>query len=341
MKRITPPQSRGARSSLRLPERAFLGVTATPLRLDGQGLRDLFDTLVVGPSVAELIVQGWLAPFSVFAPARLVNLQGIRTIGGDYAAGEAAQRMRAGFVRTDVLEAYRKHLDGQPVITFCPSVDYSIETAAFFRAAGIRAAHLDGDTPAAERRRLLVALATGEQIITNCALISEGLDISDVAGVILLRPTKSLTLHLQAVGRCLRPALGKKAIILDHVGNSLRHGLPDFAHEWSLDGRPEREPGEALVKRCPECGAVVPLAARECPECGADLRPAPRKPAAIPDQLIELTPEQAHTHWLATGEFHDVIRWAGRDETRLHAVARARGYKRGWVYYRMRPSRAA
>jgi superfamily II DNA or RNA helicase len=325
-----------------VPRARVLGVTATPLRLDGQGLHELFDMLVVGPSVAELIAQGWLAPFTVFAPARMVNLRGIHTIGGDYAASETAQRMRAGFVRADVLEAYRKHLNGQPVITFCPSIEYSQETAAFFRDAGIHAAHFDGDTPREERRRLLVALATGEvQIITNCALISEGLDIPDVAGVILLRPTKSLTLHLQTVGRCLRPALGKRAVILDHVGNSLRHGLPDFAHEWTLDGRPEREPGEAPVKRCPECGAVVPLAARECPECGADLRPAPRKPAAIPDQLIELTPEQAHTRWLATGEFHDVIRWAGRDEARLHAVARARNYKRGWVYYRMRPPRAA
>jgi superfamily II DNA or RNA helicase len=324
------------------PRARMLGVTATPERLDGQGLRELFDVLVLGPTVAELIAQGWLAPFAVFAPARMLNLQGVRTIGGDYAVGELSQRMRAGFVLEDVLTAYRKHLDGRPVITFCPSVEYSTETAAYFRAAGIRAAHLDGDSPREERRRLLVALATGEiQIITNCSLVSEGLNIPDVVGVVLLRPTVSVTLHLQTVGRCLRPALGKKAIILDHVGNSLRHGLPDFAHEWSLDGRPEREPGEALVKGCSECGAVIPLALRECPECGADLRPAPRKPAAIPDQLIELTPEQAHARWLATGEFHDVIRWAGRDETRLHAVAQARGYKRGWVYYRMRPPRAA
>jgi superfamily II DNA or RNA helicase len=317
------------------PQARVLGTTATPLRLDGQGLRDLFDALVIGPSVAELIAQGWLAPFTVYAPARLVNLRGVRTIGGDYAAGELARRMRAGFVRDDVLTEYRKHLAGQPVIAFCPSIEYSIETAAFFRAAAIRAAHLDGDTPREERRRLLLALATGEvQIVTNCALISEGLDVPDVAGVILLRPTKSLALHLQTIGRCLRPGLGKRAIILDHAGNSLRHGLPDFEHEWSLDGRPEQQKGEALVKRCPECGAVIPLALRECPGCGADLRPAAPKPAAVPDQLVALDPEQAHAHWLASGNFHDVVRWAGRNETRLYAVAQARGYKRGWVFHR-------
>jgi superfamily II DNA or RNA helicase len=322
------------------PQARILGCTATAERLDGVGLRELFDALVVGPSVAELIAQGWLASFTVYAPARLVNLQGVRSIGGDYAAAEVAERMRAGFVREDVLAEYRKHLAGQPVITFCPTVAYSIETAAFFRANGVRSAHLDGDTPREERRRLLLALATGEiENICNCSLISEGLDVPNVTGVILLRATKSLTLHLQTIGRCLRPGLGKRAIILDHTGNSLRHGLPDFEHEWTLDGRPAQQKGAALVKRCPECGAVIPLALRECPGCGADLRPATPKPAAVPDRLVALDPEQAHAHWLASGNFHDVVRWAGRNESRLYAIARARGYRPGWVRYRLRPPR--
>jgi superfamily II DNA or RNA helicase len=144
------------------------------------------------------------------APERLVDLKKVRTFAGDYAIGELAQRMGAEFVLNDAVTEYRKHLDDHSAIAFCTTIDHSRAVARFFRAAGVRAQHLDGDTPAAERRALIAALATGEvQIITNCNLIGEGLDIPSVAGVILLRPTKSLTLFLQQIGRALRPASGK------------------------------------------------------------------------------------------------------------------------------------
>ena len=114
--------------------------------------------------------------------------------------------MSASFILDDALAEYRKRLDGQSAIAFCTTIDYSRTVARFFRAAGVRARHLDGDTPSAERRQLIGQLATGEiLIITNCGLIAEGLDIPSVAGVILLRPTKSLALHLQQIGRALRP----------------------------------------------------------------------------------------------------------------------------------------
>jgi superfamily II DNA or RNA helicase len=319
-----------------------LGTTATPERLDGQGLASAFNALVVGPTVKELIAAGWLSPFVVYAPERMVDLKRVRTVAGDYALGDLAQRMGASFVLDDAIAEYRKHLDRQSAIAFAATIEHSRTVARAFRAAGIRAQHLDGDTPATERRTLIAALATGEvRVITNCNLIGEGLDIPSVAGVILLRPTKSLALYLQQIGRALRPAPGKdRAVVLDHAGNVFRHGMPDLEHAWTLEGRPKKK-GKALVRRCPECGAVIAISAHECPECGANLRPAPVKPATAPDPLIEVDPATAHERWLAHGEFKAVTRWAGSDEARLHAIAAARGYKPGWVYWRLRAQRDA
>ena len=321
------------------PKARLLGVSATPERLSGEGLNEVFDVLVVGPTVKELIAKGWLSPFVVFAPERLVNLRGLRSVGGDYAAGELAKRMNVGYVLDDALAEYRKHLVDQTAICFCTTIAHSQDVARFFRAAGIRARHLDGDTPRTERQALIKALATGEvQIVCNCNLIGEGLNVPSVGGVILLRPTKSLALHLQQIGRSLRPIPGKRAVILDHAGNCLRLGLPDVEHQWSLEGRPKK-PGQALCRRCPECGAVIPLTARDCPECGADLRPPTFNPTPSSDPLIEVDPATAHARWLATGSFKHVINWAGKDEARLRAVAEARNYKPGWVYHRLKPSR--
>jgi superfamily II DNA or RNA helicase len=321
------------------PKARLLGVTATPERLSGEGLNEVFDVLVVGPTVKELIANRWLSLFIAFVPERLINLKGLRSVGGDYAAGDLAKRMNVRYVLEDALAEYRKHLAGQSAIGFCTTIAHSRDVARFFRAAGIKAQHLDGDTPRAERQALIAALATVEvQIVTNCSLISEGLDVPSVGGVILLRPTKSLALHLQQIGRALRPAPGKRAVILDHSGNCLRHGLPDLEHEWGLERRPKTR-GEALVRRCPQCSAVIPIAARWCPECGADLRPASVKPTPAPDPLVELDPATAHERWLAQGSFKDVSQWAGGDETRLRQVAKARNYKPGWVWHRLRTSR--
>jgi superfamily II DNA or RNA helicase len=321
-----------------IPKARVLGVTATPERLDGAGLREVFQALVVCSSPpAKLILDGYLSRFAVYAPERMVDLKRVRTVAGDYALGDLAQRMGAGVVLDDALTEYRKHLDGRSAIAFCTTIDHSRQVARHFRAGGIRARHLDGDTPTVERRALIAALATGEvEVITNCALISEGLDVPSVGGVILLRPTKSLTLYLQQIGRALRPAPGKdRAIVLDHAGNVFQHGYPDLEHSWSLDGRPKKKKGKALVRRCPECGAVIPISVSECPECGADLTPRSIAPATGPDPLIEVDPALAHAHWLKHGKSKSVFAWAGTNEARLWEVARARNYKPGWVFYRM------
>src|SRR6266571_4982404 len=185
-----------------VPEARLLGVTATPERLDGKGLSTAFDALVVGPTVKELIDSGWLSPFVVFAPERQVDLKRLRTVAGDYALGELANRMNTDIVLADAIMEYRKHLDGQSALAFCVTIEHSRATARAFRAAGINAVHLDGDTPAGERRDIIARLGGAEPlIVTNCGIVAEGLNVPVVSGVILLRPTKSLALYLQQIGR--------------------------------------------------------------------------------------------------------------------------------------------
>lgn len=325
-----------------VPTARILGVTATPERLDGKGLSAAFDALVIGPTVKQLIAEGWLAPFKIFAPEKTVDHKNLRSMGGDYALGPLAERMSADSVLADAIAEYRKHLDGQSALAFCATIAHSRATARGFRAAGIDAVHLDGDTPTPERREIIARLGVEPLVVCNCGIIAEGLNVPVVGGVIMLRPTKSLALYLQQIGRALRPAPGKShAVILDHAGNVFRHGFPDVEHPWSLEDRPKKK-GRALVKRCAGCGALIPAAARVCPECGAEQpRPAapPAKPGARP--LVELDAMTAHERWLATGSFHAVIEWAALNEGRLRQVAKARNYKPGWVHFRLQAAREA
>jgi superfamily II DNA or RNA helicase len=183
---------------------------------------------------------------------------------------------------------------------------------------------VDGNTRD-ERRRSIAALSRGElDVITNCGLISEGVDVPAIGAAILLRPTQSLALYLQLVGRALRPAPGKRALILDHAGNVIRHGLPDDARTWSLQGaKPDRaDKRAAAFRRCPHCGALNLAGAAHCVECGVVSR-APKAPAvaAPPD--------------LAAASYREALEWAGSSISRLKLVAAARVYKPGWVWARM------
>jgi DNA repair protein RadD len=324
-----------------LPNARVLGVTATPERLDGKGLRAVFETLIIGPSVKDLITEKWLSRFVVFAPEHTVDLKRLRTVAGDYSLADLALRMNTDVVLDDVVTEFRKHLLGRTALCFCVTIAHSRAVTRFLRAHGIRAEHLDGDTPSAERREVIARLATGEiDVVSNCGLISEGLDVPSVHGIILLRPTKSLALYLQMIGRALRPSDGKdRAIILDHSGNVYCHGFPDFEHAWSLTGR-SKQKRAAPVKRCPHCGALIAASARTCPECGVVL-PVKPPPLPVSTPLIEITPADGFEQWLARGRFRDVVEWDGTNEERLRAVARARGYRPGWVWYRLKQTREA
>ena len=326
------------------PAAYVLGVTATPERLDRRGLGTVFDAMVEGPSVAELTRLGHLVPAIVYAPPLRLDLTRVRRIAGDYAVDELADVMSDAALIGDAVQHYGDLAGGAPAVAFCVNLAHSRLVAERFAAAGIRAAHVDGDTNPDERARLIAALGTGElQVLTNCGLISEGTDVPAIGAAILLRPTQSLAMYLQQVGRALRPHPGKvRAVVLDHAGCTWQHGLPDAPRAWSLEDRPRRgrEPREAAglrLRLCPACDAVNGPGTPSCAACGEPLTPTPTE-RADEESLVEVRRQE---HVRLCGEIRAMsyaaaMRWAGADEERLRLVARVRGYRNQWIGHRLR-----
>jgi len=324
------------------PAAHLIGKTATPERLDGKGLGveagGFFEALVLGPSAAWLVEEGWLARPRVFSwpGARNSKLHRRR---GDFELEEAARAFGGRAAIGDAVSHYRRRLHPATAICFCCTIQHAEQMATAFRADGIRAAAVSGGTPAEERRRLITGLGTGEvEVLTSCMIISEGTDIPSVGGAILMRPTASLSLYLQMVGRALRPAPGKcEAVILDHVGNAHRHGLPTDEREWNLAGRRRREGVSIPIKDCPLCFCSCPSAAQQCPDCGhlflADERDEQRRGLQqIEGELVEIV---AGAHRPKPRQQQRPLRRspsAGcRTFEQLQQREQERGYKPGWA----------
>lgn len=266
-----------------------LGVTATPCRLDGRGLRSAFDHLVLGPSMADLITAGYLTSARIYAPPVVADLSGIRTRAGDYANDQAAAAMDRPTVTGDAIAHYQRLAAGQQAIAFCCNVAHAVSVCDAFKTTGISAALLLGGT--GDRDQVVANFAAGiVRVLVTVDVVSEGFDVPAASCAILLRPTQSLGLYLQQVGRVLRPAPGKPhALILDHVGNVPRHGFPDDLREWSLAEGVVKRSGTAApsVRTCPSCFAAF-KPAPICPCCGAACAPPPRMIRQQDGELKEL-----------------------------------------------------
>ena len=316
----------------------LLGVTATPCRLDGAGLGDLYDVMVQGPTVRELIDLGALSPYRLFAPAG-IDLSGVHTRMGDFVRGELAAAVDKPSITGDAVAHYKKLASGRRAVAFCVSVEHAYHVAEQFRASGISAQSIDGSMERTLRASVLGEFSAGRvQVLTSCDLISEGFDVPSIEAAILLRPTQSLGLYLQQVGRSLRTAPGKEeAIILDHAGNVKRHGLPDEERDWSLDGSAKKrgaQRSEVPVKTCPACFATVHSVATHC-SCGYEFPVKAREVDHVDGDLQEVDPKQA---------VRERRLEQGRAQTLedLVAIGRARGMKRPelWGKYVLR-ARAA
>lgn len=291
-----------ARVMASFPAAFHVGLTATPWRLDGSGLGEHFDAMVTGPSVAWLIENGFLSEYRYIAPP-IADLSGIKKRMGDFVASEAAARMDKPKLIGDAISHWKQYASGMRSVGFATTVAHSQHLAGMFNAAGIPAAHLDGGTPKAERRAIIRDFAQGGLLhLFNVSLFGEGFDLAAIADmdvtidcVSMHRPTMSLSLFLQMVGRALRPAPGKTAVILDHAGNYQRHGLPDDEREWTLEGqekkgRGDSDSGPPPPVVCEGCfNAIRRPLPPSCPHCGKSLVD-PYKPPEVGDgELVEIT----------------------------------------------------
>lgn len=321
------------------PAAKILGLTATPWRLDGQGLGRWFTEMVEGPTTAELIAEQSLCNYRLFAPAT-PDLSGIKTMAGDYQAGALAQAMNKPTIVGDAISHYQRLCAGKRAVVFAAGVANSQAIVAQFCASGIPAEHVDGSMSSIDRDAAVARFRSGQTLVlSNADLFGEGFDVPAIEAAILLRPTKSLSLYLQQVGRALRPLPGKsEAIILDHAGNSLTHGLPDDSREWSLEDREKRNKSQATevpVRQCSECFFVY-RPAPACPQCGHRPPVAVREIEQVDGQLAEVERARAkRTMRLEERDCETLSDW--------QALAAQRGYKPGWamIRWQARQRRAA
>lgn len=310
-----------------------LGVTATPIRSDGEALGEIYDDLIHGPQIYELIKMGFLAKPVVYAPEHKIDLSGIRTKMGDFDKEQLAERIDKPHITGSAVAHYTRHCPGEPAVVFCVSVLHAQHVAEEFRKAGYSSYSVDGSMEDEQRKRILNGLATGHvQVVTSCDLISEGTDIPAIACAILLRATQSTGLYLQQVGRALRVIEGKKrAVILDHVGNVVRHGSPEAHRDWSLEGEVKKKRKKNTeptipTRQCEKCYCVhAPLPA--CPSCGHIYELKSNAPDEIEGELIELTPEILEA--MKQKKKSEVGRARTLEE--LEKIAQIRGYKSGWA----------
>lgn len=303
-----------------------VGVTATPIRLNGGGLGEINDKLIIGPSVRELIFRNCLSDFDYYAPqvADLSDLK--RKSSGDYDMTQAAEMLMDKAIYGDILKHYRKLADGVKAVCYCSTINHSEEMAHRFREAGIPAAHIDGDTPKKLRAGIIQDFREGNiQIICNVDLISEGFDVPDCGCCILLRPTKSLTLFIQQSMRSMRYVPGKRAVIIDHVGNVHRFGLPDQDRAWSLDPKPDKAKENLVhVRQCPEC-YFTHNSAPVCPNCGHVYQ-------KTKEEILEEKKEQELVRIERKVAMIDSAEECSSAKE-LFALAKKKGYKPGWAYH--------
>lgn len=320
----------------------IIGLTATPEYPDGSGLDAHYDDMVVGPSIKELIALKRLSDYRMFAPSQ-PDLSGIKVVNGEYSKGQLDNfMMDASVLIGDAVHHYKTHAMGKLNISFCTSVLHSQKTAAQFNAAGIPSAHMDGETPDIERRRIARAFANRELLnICTVDLCLFGYDLSAASGISNvtvesmsdLRPTKSRTVQRQKNGRVLRYK-DFPALIFDHSSNHLIHDMPDADIKWSLQGREKKKRGDS--------DKVMPV--RQCPQCYFVHRPSPVclnptgcghvyeiKYREIEEMEGELTEIEKQAVLIEKKEKRMEVGMA-RSLSDLRKIAEERNYDKNWVW---------
>lgn len=311
------------------PGADVVGLSASPWRLDGRPMGNVYRSLVIAAQPSELIAQGWLVAPRVFAPGA-PDLEGVASRDGDFAPGQLAVACDKPKLVGDIVETWGRlgRVDGHSRLTlvFATSRAHSQHLRDAFRGAGVAAEHIDGTLPRAARRTLVSAFRAdspdGTRVLCGVDTITTGLDVPAVSCLVVARPTQSEALWVQIGGRVMRTAPGKTgAVIADHAGNTLRLGYPHADRAWGLtreDVARPAAPRTLTLRTCLSCFAVLPAGTAVCSECGA------------------VFPVEAREVATAAGDLHEVTRAATPEEkraefARLCGVALKRGLPREWV----------
>jgi DNA repair protein RadD len=267
----------------------FIGLSATPWR---KGLGSYFEELITVAGIQELIDEGYLSKFKVFAPSH-PDLSGVHTIAGDYHEGELAEAMDKKPLVADIVTTWLKHSNGRPTLVFAVNRAHAKHIQEKFAEAGVATGYVDCETPASEREEIRNKFASGEyRVVCNVDVLTLGVDW-DVRTIVLARPTKSEMRYVQAVGRGLRPAKDKDhCLILDHSDTTLRLGfVSDIVHDELDDGKigiqKRNRDNIKLPKECPQCAYLRPAGTNKCPNCGFEARPV-SKVRVVDGELREL-----------------------------------------------------
>jgi DNA repair protein RadD len=310
------------------PNARGLGVTATPERTDGKGLgadfEGVFNILINGPCGRQLIDAGYLTDYTVYGLPSNIDLSDVRTgKDGDYTAPSLKIAVRRSRIVGDVVAHYKRLANGLLGITFATDIETAGDIRDQFRAAGIPAEMVHAGTPDRERISTIRKFKNSDILqLINVDLFGEGFDLPAVQVVSFARPTQSYGLYVQQFGRGLRimippelmavwdsftneqrhafiaASIKPRATIIDHVGNVLCHGLPDYPRKWSLASREkcsrEKRMDEEPIKICtnPTCNQAYSKFLRQCPFCGNVPIPAARSsPDFVDGDLLELDKE--------------------------------------------------
>ena len=276
------------------PETFVLGFTASPWRTaKNEGLSSKFEACVYAPTTAELIEMGFLVPGRYYTYPKRPELHGIPIVNQDYDITKLGIACNTDVLVNHLVEQFLKICPSRKGICFAVNVEHSQNIARAFNRAGIVCRHVDGSTPEHERNQIYRDLEESKiQMLTSCNVLTTGFDVKSIDCVILARPTLSRTLHFQQIGRAMRisPETGKKDFVcLDQAGNVLRFGTPEqlSAAQMQMDSPLPYKPGEAPVKVCPSCDALVPISQQTCPECGHEFLVVNQK-LVITDDLKQL-----------------------------------------------------
>jgi len=319
------------------PNARLAGLTATPTRLDGKPLGDIYDDLVEGESIKNLIDKDHLAPYKYYAPS-VADLSTLKKKRGDFDKEKSEEILSTKAVFGDVINHYKNYANGKQTICYCSTIKHSEMMAKEFQEQGINAVHFDGETPKKERKQIIKDFRKGKiTILCNVDLISVGFDCPDVDCCILLRPTDSTALYIQQACRALRYREGKTAIILDHVNNYERHGLPDDEREWSLGDKYEKpkrfqEDGTLKIKECTNCFAVFEAGENICPMCGHEVELIKQELENIKEiKLQEIKRKKEEEIKKIVLDFDGPEDCGSLEE--LHAYAKRKNFKPGWVFF--------